>query len=234
MTKRARGISWGANTPFTADHVGRYVVTVVSHPEACTLDSRTFTIELIRCKADILEIDTADTVFKSTEKPPALSYLMYEGEPEKLNWGPSVLSSINAYPLCQEVEMEIVMPDDSKMPEPFEFTYDIKTRSGTLTVETLNENLIGFRELKAVAWYQTYPTVKTEKIFIIEIVYSCNPLFKVTKWPQPNYNLSYQVGKPEQFTSFGFSYLPTICRNFRSEIESVPYTEAISLSRSGT
>ncbi len=182
MTKLDRGISWDANTPLTPDHVGRYEVTVISHPEACTIASRTFIVELIRCKADILEIDTADTVFRSTTESPALSYLMYDGEPEKLNWGPSVLSSINAYPQCKEVEMEIVMPDDSEMPEPFEFTYDVNTRSGSLTVETLNEGLIGFMELKAVAWYQTYPTVRTEKIFIIEIVYSCNPLFKVTKW----------------------------------------------------
>ena len=39
--------------------------------------------------------------------------------------------------------MEIVMPDDKPMPEPFSYTYDSSERKGHLSVETLNEYLIG-------------------------------------------------------------------------------------------
>ena len=38
------------------------------------------------------------------------------------------ITSTHAYPLCQEIEMEIVMPDDEQMPEPFSYEYDFSTR----------------------------------------------------------------------------------------------------------
>lgn len=60
------------NTPFTADHVGTYEVTVMSIPEACIVESRKFILELIQCSADVLYLDSNDSVFKSGE--PTLSY----------------------------------------------------------------------------------------------------------------------------------------------------------------
>jgi len=52
MTKLPKGVSWPANTAFNSGHVGTYEITVITHPEACTLDSQKFTIELIECMAD--------------------------------------------------------------------------------------------------------------------------------------------------------------------------------------
>ena len=76
--------------------------------------------------------------------------------------------------------MQIVMPDDEEMPEPFYYDYNINTRKGSLSVATLNEYLINKEmELKVKAWYKAYPNVSAEKLFNIEIARTCNPLFKV-------------------------------------------------------
>ena len=76
--------------------------------------------------------------------------------------------------------MQIVMPDDEEMPEPFTYDYNINTKKGSLTVETLDEYLINkAMELKVKAWYKAFPNVASEKLFIIEIAKTCNPLFKV-------------------------------------------------------
>ena len=66
MTMLSKGVSWPSNTAFTSDHVGSYVVTVISHPEACVVASRTFTIELYECLADQIEIDQFDSLFKDS------------------------------------------------------------------------------------------------------------------------------------------------------------------------
>ena len=99
MTKLPKGIKWSANTAFTSDHVGKYVVTVITDPQACTLEPRPFTIELIECEADQLEIDRTDSVFKQSE--PSLTYMLYLQEPGELNWDASeVISSNYKYDLC--------------------------------------------------------------------------------------------------------------------------------------
>ena len=72
--------------------------------------------------------------------------------------------------MCQEIEMEITMADGSALPTTFTFSYDSNTRSGSLTVETLDESLVGVIELKAVAWYQAYTAARVEKTFTVEVV----------------------------------------------------------------
>ena len=49
--------------------------------------------------------------------------------------------------------MEVILPDGSPLPTPMAYFYDMATRSGSFTLTTSDEALIGLVDLKVVAYY---------------------------------------------------------------------------------
>ena len=82
------------------------------------------------------------------------------------------------------------------------------------------------------AWYQSYPDVKDEKAFSVEIILPpCNPLIEVVATPLDSNVQEYLIGSPEQRIPFGFTHLPESCTDYETIMSVYPLTSAITLAQ---
>ena len=55
LTQEPKGVSWPAGTSIFSAYSGTvYTVTVKTNPQACSVQERSFTVELIECESDSL------------------------------------------------------------------------------------------------------------------------------------------------------------------------------------
>ena len=129
--------------------------------------------------------------------------------------------------------MEVTLPDGSPLPSPMTFNYDVASRSGSFTLTTADEALIGLVDLRVVAYYQSYPTVKDEKAFQVEVVAVCEPPHSITPVSLASNDIVlYTFEQAELSIPLNFDIVPTVCNDLIPILTVAPLTPAISLNPS--